>query len=156
MSTLRRSVLCALSVLLCGNTAIFGAQETATPEPGCFRIRVSLNGNLIDGPDVFTLRTKQSDSVVAKEQGCFRVPRAVLSEKALDVFFRVPGNKIYLSAIAIGFFTDSWDIDLDDKKFNRKSGLPKHASSKDACRVVFHGGEPERGLLQTPCRTPAL
>jgi len=131
------------------------AQSANTTEPNCFRIRVSLNGNLIDGPDVITLRTKQDDSVVSQERGCFRVPATLLAEHALDVFFIVPGSKIYLTAIATGFFTDSWDIDLEDKKFTRKSGLPKHARSGEACRVVFHGGEPETGLLQTPCRAPA-
>ncbi len=131
------------------------ALSTNTPEPNCFRIRVSLNGNLIDGPDVITLRTKQNESAVALERGCFRVPPALLAEKALDVFFTLPGNKIYLTAIATGFFMDSWDIDLEDKKFTRRSGLPRHARSREACQVVFHGGEPERGLLQTSCRTPA-
>jgi len=131
------------------------AQSTNTSKPNCFRVRVSLNGNVLDGPDVITLRTKQNESLVSLEGGCFRVPPALLAENALDVVFSVPGNKIYLTAIATGFFTDSWDIDLEDKKFTRKSGLPRHAHSREACQVVFHGGEPERGQLQTPCRAPA-
>ncbi len=156
MSTSRRPIVYSLwVVLLWTNAAMLAAQSTNIPEAKCFRIRVSLNGTLIDGPDVITLRAKQNDSAVSAERGCFRVPSALFAEKALDVFFTVPGNKIYLSAIATGFFADSWDIDLEDKKFNRRSGLPKHARSKQACQVVFHGSEPENELLQAPCRTPS-
>lgn len=82
------------------------------------------------------------------------MPAALLSEKALDVFFTVPGNKIYLAGISAGFFADSWDVELEDKKFDQNVGLPKHARIKEAYAVVFHGGEPENGLSQTGCRTP--
>ena len=88
------------------------------------------------------------------EGGCFKVPPALLEEKAVDVFFTVPGNKIYLVAISPSFFTSSWDIDLEDKKFDRDVGLPKNARIREACAVVFHGGEPENALVQTGCRMP--
>jgi hypothetical protein len=131
------------------------AQSANVREPNCFKIRVSLNGNLMDGPAVITLRTKQNESKVPLERGCFRVPPELQSEETLDVLFTLPGNKVHLGPIAKGFFTDSWDVDLEDKKFNKKnSGLPKHRRSGEMCGVIFHGGEPETGIFQTPCRTP--
>ena len=82
------------------------------------------------------------------------MPPALLTEKAVDVFFTVPGNRIYLTAISPSFFTSPWDIDLADKKFDRDVRLPKHARIREACAVVFHGGEPENALSETGCRTP--
>ena len=78
---------------------------------------------------------------------------ASLTEKAVDVFFTVPGNKIYLVAISPSFFTSPWDIDLAGKKFDRDVSLPKHTRVREACAVVFHGGEPEIAISQTQCRT---
>ena|ERR1039457_4949410 len=93
-------------------------------------------------------------STASLDAGCFKVPSALLTEKALDVTFTVPGNKIYLVAISSSFFTSPWDIDLADEKFDRDVSLPKHARIKEACAVVFHGGEPENAMTQTGCRTP--
>ena len=81
------------------------------------------------------------------------MPPTLLTEKAVDVFFTVPGNKIHLVAISPSFFTSPWDIDLEDKKFDKNVSLPKHARIREACAVVFHGGEPENALSQTGCRT---
>jgi hypothetical protein len=115
---------------------------------------VRLNGRPIDGPQVITLKTKQAESKASLEGECFSVPPAFLTEKAVDVIFTVPRNKIYLVAISPSFFTGPWDIDLEDKKFDQDVGLPKHARIREACAVVFHGGEPENALVQTGCRTP--
>jgi hypothetical protein len=122
--------------------------------PHCLSIHVRLNGKPVDGPQVITLRTKQNQSTASLEGGCFRVPPDLLSAKALDVLFAVPGSKVHLSAIAGGFFAGPRDIDLDDKKFDRDISLPKHARAREACAVVFHVGEPETAILQTRCRTP--
>jgi hypothetical protein len=158
MNSSRRSIVSSLWALLFWTSAtMLTAQSTNTPELNCFKIRVSLNGNLIDGPAVITLRTKQNESIVPLERGCFRVPLELFSEEKLDVLFTLPGNKIHLAAISTGFFTDSWDIDLDDKSFTkRRTGLPKHVRSGEVCQVSFRGGEPERGIFQTGCRTPSL
>jgi hypothetical protein len=51
------------------------------------------------------------------------VPPALLAETALDVFFPVPGNKLYLRAIATGFFACAGDIGRENKNFARRSGL---------------------------------
>jgi hypothetical protein len=115
-----------------------------------------LNGTPVDGPQEITLKTKQRESTASLEAGCFKVPPALLTEKALDVSFTVPGNKVYLSGIATGFFAGPWDIDLADKKFGSEVSLPKHARAREACAVVFNVGEPERRLVQTGCRAPAL
>jgi hypothetical protein len=154
MSRLRGSVVC-IALLLCVDAAKLSAQEPRPPEPQCFNIRVRLNGTPIGGPQVITLKTKQGESTALLERGCFRVPSALLTEKAVDVLFTMPGNKIYLSAISPSFFTSPWDVNLADKKFDTNVALPKHARVREACAVVFHGGEPENALSQTRCRTPA-
>jgi len=115
---------------------------------------VRLNGAQIDGPQVIVLKTKQIESTAYLEHGCFKVPPALLTKKALDVSFTVSGSRVYLSAIATGFFSGPWDIDLADKKFGSGVRPPKHTHAKEACAVAFHVGEPERALVQAPCRTP--
>jgi hypothetical protein len=109
---------------------------------------------LVEGPEVITLRTKQSESTTSLDAGCFKVPATLLTNKVVDVIFTVPGNQIYLVAISPSFFTSPWDIDLADKKFDQDVRLPKHARAREACVVVVHGGEPENQLAQTGCRTP--
>lgn len=121
--------------------------------PHCFSIHLRLNGAKIDGPQVIVLKTKQIESTAYLEHGCFKVPPALLTNKALDVSFRVSGSRVYLSAIAAGLFSGPWDIDLADKKFGSGVRPPKHTLAKEACAVVFHVGEPERALVQAPCRT---
>jgi len=123
-------------------------------DPQCFSIHVRLNGAQIDGPQVIVLKTKQIESTAYLEHGCFKVPPALLTKKALDVSFTVSGSRVYLSAIATGFFSGPWDIDLADKKFGSGVRPPKHTHAKEACAVAFHVGEPERALVQAPCRTP--
>jgi len=115
---------------------------------------VRLNVTRIDGPKVITLKTKLNESTASVEEGCFNVPPALLIEKALDISFTVSGSRVYLSAIAAGFVSGPWDIDLADKKFGSEVSLPRHGRAKEACAVVFHVGEPETALVQTGCRTP--
>jgi hypothetical protein len=141
-------------LLLTAAVAKLLAQSTIPQASQCFDIHVRLNGKPIDGPQVITLKTKQNESMASLEEGCFRVPPALLTEKTVDLFFTVPGNKVYLVAIPTGFFAGPWDIDLEDKKFGRDVLLPKHARAREACSVVFHVGEPERARSQTRCRTP--
>jgi hypothetical protein len=151
----RRSLLWSFwMLLLCTEAVILSAQTTPSRGPQCFSIHVRLNGALVDGPQVITLKTKQSESTESLEEGCFKVPPALLTEKTLDISFTVPGNKVYLSGIATGFFAGPWDIDLADKKFGSEVSLPKHARAKEACAVIFHVGEPETALVQTGCRRP--
>jgi hypothetical protein len=152
MNTPRRSLPTIVCVLLIcsGPLQLLGQ----APRGKCFSIRVHLNGRMIAGPQVIRLRTEHGESTVPLGEGCFRVPTALLTEKAVDVSFTVPGNRIYLAGISPSFFADQWDIDLADKKFDRDVDLPKHAHVREACAVVFHGGEPENALLQTGCRTP--
>ena len=128
--------------------------RTVPPGPQCFSIHVRLNGTRIDGPQVTSLKTNQNESTASLNEGCFKVPPALLMEKALDVSFRVPGNKVYLSGRATEFFAGPWDIDLADRKFGSEVSLPKHARAREACAVVFHLGDPETALVQTGCRTP--
>ena len=120
----------------------------------CFSIHVRLNGDVVEDPLRVTFKTKNAERSTAQEGGCFRVPPDVLNEQAVDVLFTVPGNKVHISAVAPGFFAGPWDVELEDKRFGKDLVLPKHAQVKDACRVVFHVGEPERAITQTSCRTP--
>ena len=155
MSTSRRSILCShWELLLCTAVGAWSAQSATAQESKCFSIHVRVNGKAVDGPRVITLKTKQNESTASLDGGCFKVPSTLLTEKALDVSFTVPGNKIYLSVIATGFFAGPWDVDLEDKKFGSEVSLPKHARTREACAVVFHVGEPETALVQTGCRTP--
>lgn len=128
-------------------------QAQSPQDPQCFSIHVRLNGARLDDPQVIILKSKQVESTAYLEEGCFKVPAALLAEKALDVSFTVSQGRIYLTAIATGFFAGPWDIDLADKNVGG-SGLPKHVHAKEACKVVFHVGEPERELIQAPCRSP--
>jgi len=153
VSTSRGSTLCSCALLLCFHAAKLSGQSATHEKPQCFSVDVRLNGKPVDGPQIITLKTKQSESTVSLEGGCFIVPPTLLTEKAVDVFFTVPGNKIHLVAISPSFFTSPWDIDLEDKKFDKNVSLPKHARIREACAVVFHGGEPENALSQTGCRT---
>ena len=130
-------------------------QRATAQESKCFSIHVRLNGKAVDSPQVIALQTKQGENAASLEGGCFKVPSALLTENALDIFFTVPGNRVHLSGIAIGLFAGPWDIDLADKKFGSEVALPKHASAREACAVVFHVGEPETQIVQTGCRTPA-
>jgi hypothetical protein len=141
------------ALLLCLNGVLL-SQSVTPKEPQCFSIHVRLNGKPVDDPQAVTLKTKQGESTVSLEQGCFKVPPVLLTEKTLGVSFTLPGNKIYIPVIATGFFSGPWDIELEDKKFD-EGVLPKHARAREACVVVFHtGDEPERGLSVMPCRTP--
>jgi hypothetical protein len=115
---------------------------------------VRLNGNSIDGPKAITVRTPQNENTVAINGNCFTVPPALLAEKKIDVIFVIPRNRVYLAAINSGFFAGPWDVELEDKKFERGVVLPKHARIKEVCAVVFHVGDPETALSQTGCRTP--
>jgi hypothetical protein len=150
----RRRPTCGAVLFLCIGATGLLAQSATHQEPQCFSIHVHLNGKPLDGPQVITLKTKQTESTVSLEGGCFKVPPALLTEKTVNVLFTVPGNKIDLAAISPSFFISPWDVDLADKKFDRDVSLPKHARIREACAVVFHGGEPESELTQTGCRTP--
>lgn len=141
-------------LLLCTDGTMLSAQSAVPQAHQCFRIHVRLNGMPINGPQVITLKTKQSESTASLEEGCFKVPRTMLEEKAIGVSFTLPRNKIDLGSVATGFFSGVWDIELEDKKFDNSTPLPKHSRAKDACAIVFHmGDEPERGLSVIPCRT---
>jgi hypothetical protein len=145
-----------LALLLCVAAATMSAQKPAE-RPRCLTLHISLNGKPLDGPQVVTFTAKQSERTVSIHAGCFVVPPALLAEKVAGIRFTTAANKIDLAGISTDFFSGSWDIDLEDKKFRKEVSLPKNARAKEACAVVFHdGSEPERGLSQTGCRAPAL
>ena len=139
-------------LLVCSSPATLNAQ-TASRQNLCFAIHVRLNGKLVAGPQTITVKTTETETSVAAEGDCFKVSPALLNEKAVDVFFTVPGNKLYLSSIQSGFFAGPWDVDLADKHFGKEVALPKHIRAREACAVTFHVGEPETAIVTAPCRT---
>jgi hypothetical protein len=155
MSALPRSILCSLwTFLLCTHAVQVSGQSTTSQQAQCFSIRVQLNGKAVEGPQTITLKTKRTESTVSRKGNCFRVPADILAQGKIDVAFAIPGNRVYLSAIDASFLSNSWDIELEDKKFTSEVVLPKHARVKRTCAVTFHVGEPEIQMSQTACRTP--
>ena len=149
--------VCRLCIRLLTFTVLTGsllAQRKSSPEPGCFTIQVRLNGGIVNGPKTITLKGKGFETTLFSDTHCFKVPEALLQEHAIDIAFKLPRNRIYLSAIPAGFFAGAWDVYLEDKKFGKEVVVPKHARVKEACAVIFHNSEPERALLQTGCRKP--
>jgi hypothetical protein len=146
--------MCGFVLLLCMGASELLAQAAEASETHCVTIHVRLNGRPIDGPQTITLKTKEGENAASLDGNCFRIPPALLKEKTLDVSFTLPGNKVYLSSIPIGFFAGPWDVDLADRRFEPDVSLPKHARVRDVCVVSFHVGEPETGVAMTPCRTP--
>jgi hypothetical protein len=128
------------------------AQAGKFEGPQCFAIRVRLNGKAIDSPQIIALKTKNGESMASLEGNCFNVPPAVLKEEVVDVSFTIPKNIVYLSTISTDFLAGPWDVDLQDKRFPQDIVIPKNARVSEMCAVVFHVGEPERGIVQTGCR----
>jgi hypothetical protein len=147
--------VCGSALLLFMSAVLLRAQDAVgSRENGCLAIHVHLNGKLIDDPQAITFKTKEEETTVSKEGGCFRVPSSLLAEKSVDVLFTVPKNRVYLSSIVPGFFAGPWDVELEDERFSKDIILPKHARVTEVCAVVFHVGEPETAITQAPCRTP--
>jgi len=156
ITTLRKSIVYSVCAFLLWSFGVNLSAQDVKPhqDRNCFTIHVHLNQKPIEGPHTITLKTKAAERVLSLEGNCFRAPQAILAEPDVDVLFTVPGSKIHLYAISTTFLSDSWDIDLEDKKFSSDVLLPKHAHAKEACNVIFHGGEPENVIAQTGCRTP--
>jgi hypothetical protein len=154
MTTARsaRNYVFAAVLLCCVSAKMLNAE--AADVSSCFRVHVRLNGKSVAGPQVLTFKTKKAVNAVTIEAGCFTVPVTIANEKEVDVLFTVPGNSVYLSSINVGFLVGYWDVDLEDKHFNRDVILPAHARTKNICAVAFHAGEPETAITQSPCRTP--
>ena len=154
MTLCPKSMTCSVVLLFCVSAVSLRAQAmNRHREDTCFAIHVRLNGKVVDGPETMTFKTKEHEWGASLDGGCFKVPTEVLTEKNVDVLFTVPGNKVYISTIPIGFLAGPWDIDLADKRFSREVVLPKHIRTRDACAVVFHVGEPETAYAMAPCRT---
>jgi hypothetical protein len=131
----------------------FSQTREVTNQNSCFTVNVHLNGELVDGPKTITFKTRENEKEVTREGKCFAVPLVLLEEKTIDVFFAVPANKLSLSAIPTGFFAGTWDVDLEDERFDKGIVLPKNATTKETCVVVVHVGEPETTISQAPCRS---
>ena len=155
MTVSQKSMIFSIGLLLNLGAADLPAQEAiGNRDHPCFTIHVNVDGKPVNGPQIVTFKTKEYEMPASLEGGCFRVPLPVLNEKTVDIFFTVPKNKVYLSAIRTGFFAGPWDVDLEDKPSTGNRVPAKQTRSKEACRVIFHVGEPEIEMVQTPCRTP--
>ena len=117
----------------------------------CFAIHLHLNGQDLAGPEMVTLRARNTVNTVSLQNKCFQLPSAMLQSELIDLSFTVPGNSIHLSDVPTDFFHGSWDIELADKKFPKGISVPKHANVAEVCALVFHG-EKDQGLSQSQCR----
>ncbi|HEY1800521.1 MAG TPA: hypothetical protein VGG46_06250 [Terriglobales bacterium] len=151
MRSWHKLIFFGVIILWSGSAATLHAQLKG--KSSCLAIHIALNGKPVAEPRTLTFKTKAWEQAVPVVAGCFKVPAAVLEEKTIDVLFTVPGNRIYLSTIPIGFLAGPWDVELQDQRFGNEVVLPKHTRTKDACSVVFHVGEPETVYAMTPCRT---
>jgi hypothetical protein len=140
------------SLLLLGTEGV--SAQAAPGGQHCFSIHVHLNGKTVDGPEQLTLKTPEKETTVLREGNCFNVPPELLKQEKLAVSFALSRDKVDLPAVATGFFAWPWDVELEDKRFDKSVPVPQHARIRETCAVVFHGGEPERALTTTPCRSP--
>jgi hypothetical protein len=154
VSSLQKSIASGISLvaLLSVGATLLSAQ--APDERHCFSIHVRLNGKMIEDPLLITLKSTDAEVTVSREGKCFTMPPALLKQEKLAVSFTLPRDKVDLPAEAIGFFAGPWDVELEDKKFDKYVPVPKHARARETCVVVFHVGEPETALTATPCRSP--
>jgi hypothetical protein len=124
-------------------TGKFSWQTNADAEDDipCFAIRVHFNEKPVPEPQVISFRARADHKAVSREGSCFRVPRALLKEKTLDVSFVLPKNKVYLSAIPAGFFLGVWDVDLQDSGPEDDVAQSNAAPRGENCaRHVLHRG----------------
>lgn len=83
-----------------------GAQNTdKNSKHGCFALHVRLNGKPLDDPRTITPKTKDTETTLLLQGGCFIVPPALLREKTLDVTFTVPKIK-YICPTYLPAFSD--------------------------------------------------
>ena len=69
-----RSIFCMFAFVLCLSAAKLAPQNLTPHEPQCFSIQLRLNGKPLDGPQVITLRSQQTETTASLEEGCFKVP----------------------------------------------------------------------------------
>lgn len=75
-------------LITAADVAALPKTRRVSSQNSCFAIHVRLNGKLVDGPQVITLKTKRNERAASLGAGCFKVPSALLREKTLDVTLR--------------------------------------------------------------------
>lgn len=140
-------LLTLMEVSLC----ISNAQEQS---PHCFSIHLAHDDDTVDGPHAITLLDKTRNLTVEESQGKFCIPNEMTTKPALDMSFIVGDDRFYLTRIPMERFEALWDISYGEKKYWHRTGLPRSKATK-VCTVEFHQGEPETGMITSPCRFPA-
>lgn len=150
---IRLCFACVMTLCLWAGVSLLSAQ--AANADHCLVIHVRLNDKALDSPQIITIRTKVSEKVLPVKAGCFPIPTDAFKDAQVDVTFELAGNRIQLSAIPTGFFNGPWDVALEDHRFGKDVILPKGARVRETCAVVFHVGDPDTLMAQTPCRRPS-
>src|ERR1019366_6466223 len=111
MTSLQWSIICGVSLLLGACAPNLHAQVSVeNSERPCFAIHVSLNGKHLDGPQTVVFKTHESEYAVNQDEGCLRLPPALLSEEFLDVHFTVPGSKVFIAKMPTRLLAGPWDV----------------------------------------------
>ena len=76
-------------------------------------------------------------------------------QPSLDLSFIVGDERFYFPRVPVVRFGASWDVSFGGKKYARLTGLPKTNNPKQSCSVIVHQGEPEVGMIFSPCRVPS-
>lgn len=118
----------------------------------CFQVRVTKDGKSIQGPMAVTFLDKTAKLNVDTHDGRFCVPKEMVNEELLDFTFIVAQERLYFPGVSTFRFDADWDVAYG--RDARLASSPKSVDRKKACSVIIRQGEPETGMIVSPCRVP--
>jgi hypothetical protein len=121
----------------------------------CLEVHMTKDGRPVDGPRSVTFLDRAGKQTVDIREGRFCVPEQMARESELDLTFILGKERFYFPRVPIARFDAPWDISFGGKTYARLAALPRSANAKQACTVIIRKGEPEVGMVQSPCRVPA-
>jgi hypothetical protein len=148
---MRKSLLIGALALFASTFSVPSSAQTSDHSQ-CFHLRVTKNGQPIPRPASVTFLNKAAKRSVDIREGRFCVPAEMAVEEALDLTFIVGGERLYFPAVSTFRFEADWDV-----AFGKGAISPDLSTSVDrkkACKVIVHQGEPEVGMIVSPCRVP--
>jgi hypothetical protein len=126
-----------------------GAQELSN---SCFAVHLIKDGKTIESPRSVTFLDQDGKQNVDIREGTFCVPASMKGQPALDLSFVLGEQRFYFPRLPEARFQASWDISFGGRKYALLAGLPKGTKASTACSVIFRQGEPEIGMIFSPCR----
>lgn len=120
----------------------------------CFSLHLIKDGITVDGPTLVTVLDKIDHQTIPEQDGRFCLPPDMAAQEMLDLTFISGNERFYLMSIRISAFDAPWDLKFGGKKYARLTGVPKSYDAKRSCTLTFHQGEPETGMVTSPCRFP--